>query len=98
MARFAFDADQRPPQGRLRREKLTRYQAGPLNGFVAPGNLWGERQEQFVKAAFREEVGQQLRAAFGEDQVGGARLLGGFQDSSRAYFAVRALLESDYCC
>ena len=96
MARFTLDAHQRSPQGKFGGEELPGDQAGPHYRFVAPGNLGGERQEQFVQTAFCEEAGKQLRAALGKDQITWARSLRDFQDSSRAQFTTRALPNGDY--
>ena len=65
----AFDVDQLTPQGMIRREGFSSYQAGPFARIVAACDLWRQREEQLVQTFLGEEVAHQTRSAFRQDHI-----------------------------
>ena len=79
-----FDAHQRSPNLVLGRKPLPRDQARTLTGAIAASHLRCERQEQFIQAAFSEEIAHQLWPALHQDDLALAQRPDRLQDHASA--------------
>ncbi len=84
MTSRTFNTNKRSPEWVLWGKTLPGDESRTLDCSISTGNLWRERQEQFIQGLPGKEISHQLGSALDEDQVTLANTSHCFQDSRGA--------------